>query len=49
MRKNVSVAMAMITPEGANDTCMGFNTFHITKTSYIRFFAHAKYFSMVVR
>ena len=36
-RKNVSVAMAMITPEMENNTCLGFNTFYITKTSYIRF------------
>ena len=35
--KNVSVAMAMITPEKANNTCLGFNPFRITKTSYIRF------------
>ena len=34
--KNVSVAMAMITPEKVNDTCLGFNPFHITKTLYIR-------------
>ena len=30
-RKNVSVVMAMITPEGVNDTRMGLNTFHMTK------------------
>ena len=35
--ENVSVAVAMITPEKANNTCYGFNTFHITKTLYIRF------------
>ena len=29
--------MVMITPEVAKDTCMGFNTFHTTKTLYIRF------------
>ena len=28
--ENISVAMAVITLEGANDTRMGFNTFHIT-------------------
>ena len=33
--KNGSVAMAMITPEKVNDTCLGFNPFHINKT-YIR-------------
>ena len=29
--ENVSVAMAMVNPEKANDTCLGFNTFHTTK------------------
>ena len=28
---NVSVAIEMITPEKVNDTCLGFNTFHMTK------------------
>ena len=27
----------MIAPEDANDTCMGFNRFHMTKSLYIRF------------
>ena len=35
-RENRSVAMGMITLEGAIDTCMGFNTFHMTETQYIR-------------
>ena len=35
--ENVSVALAMITPEKVNNTCLGFNTFHMTKTSYILF------------
>ena len=29
--------MAMIAPEGANDTRMDFNTFPMTKILYIRF------------
>ena len=29
--ENVSVAMAMVNPEKANDTCSGFYTFHTTK------------------
>jgi len=33
--ENVPVSMAMINPEKANDTCLGFNTFHMTKCSYI--------------
>ena len=33
--ENVSVAMAIITPEKVNNTCLGFNKFHMTKTSYI--------------
>ena len=34
--ENISAAMAVVTPEETNATFMGFNTFHITKTSYIR-------------
>ena len=30
-RENISVAMAMISTEKMNDTCLGFNTFHMTK------------------
>ena len=37
-RGNVSVAMAMIIPEGANDSrTEDFNILRMTKTSYIRF------------
>ena len=47
--ENVSVAMAVITPEGANDNCMGFNTFHMTKNFVYEILTHEKCFGMVVR
>ena len=40
--------MVMITSEGANDTSMGFNTFHMTKTFVHVILTHAKCFGMVV-
>ena len=50
-RKNVSGAMAMITPGRGNDTYMGFNTFHIIMTKNIvhQILTHAKCFGMVVK
>ena len=48
-RENVSVTMAMITPEGVNDNRMGFNTFHTTKNFVHLILTHAKCFGMVVR
>ena len=42
------VAKAMITPEGANDTRMGFNTFHMTKNFVHQILTLAKCLCMVV-
>ena len=47
--ENLSVAMAMITSEGVNDTRKGFNTFHTTKNFVRQILTHAKCLSMVVR
>ena len=41
--------MAVITPEGTNDTRMGFNELCMTKNFVYQILTHAKCFSMVVR
>ena len=47
-RENVLAALAMITSEKANDICLGFNTFHMTKIRTSDILTRAKCFSMVI-